>query len=195
MSDKDIENEIIAKGKTAPRVTPQHIENVIVEEHYFTTGDAVNFGSSNIGPDDSAHPNLDLLTNCVLVLKNGFTVTGDSACASPENFDAEIGRKTARNKAVSKIWELEGYLLKQRLYEASCGGAPAPLHTSTPPHQVRAMEELLELNQRLDKLTSFIEGKGVVYLTLDKEEQERLRKQAEAMAAYQKILADRIAHF
>ncbi len=60
---------------------------------------------------------LKLLTYCVLVLKNGFTVTGESACASPENFDAEIGRKIARQNAVNKIWMLEGYLLKQKLSE------------------------------------------------------------------------------
>ncbi|MBL1518056.1 hypothetical protein ELD49_31110, partial [Klebsiella pneumoniae] len=60
---------------------------------------------------------LSLLTFCVMVLRNGFTVTGESACASPENFDPEIGRKIARENAVNKIWMLEGYLLKQRLSE------------------------------------------------------------------------------
>ena len=60
---------------------------------------------------------LRLLTFCVLVLENGFTVTGESACASPENFDAEIGRKIARDNAVQKIWMLEGYLLKQRMHD------------------------------------------------------------------------------
>ena len=60
-------------------------------------------------------PALGLLTFCVLVLKNGFTVTGESACASPENFDAELGRKIARQNAVAKIWPLMGYALKERL--------------------------------------------------------------------------------
>lgn len=64
-----------------------------------------------------AHPAESLLTFCVLVLRNGFTVTGESACASPENFDAEIGRKIARQNAVNKIWMPEGYLLKQKLSE------------------------------------------------------------------------------
>jgi hypothetical protein len=61
---------------------------------------------------------LGLLTFCVLVLRNGFTVTGESACASPENFDAEIGRKIARQNAEQKIWPLIGYHLKQQLHEA-----------------------------------------------------------------------------
>ena len=58
-----------------------------------------------------------VLTICIITLRNGFTVTGESACASPENFDAEIGKKIARANAIDKIWPLEGYLLKQRLFE------------------------------------------------------------------------------
>jgi hypothetical protein len=58
---------------------------------------------------------LELLTFCIFVLRNGFIVTGESACASPENFDAEIGRKIARSNAVNKIWPLMGYALKQNL--------------------------------------------------------------------------------
>ncbi|MGC1098543.1 Gp49 family protein [Pantoea agglomerans] len=117
MSDKDIEKEIQAKGKTAPRVTPDHIESVIAECHYLNVGDSVQTAWPDKSAMDACSPALDLLTICVLVLKNGFTVTGESACASPENFDAEIGRKIARDNALQKIWPLEGYLLKQKLSE------------------------------------------------------------------------------
>lgn len=58
---------------------------------------------------------LGLLTFAVLVLQNGFTVTGESACASPENFDAEIGRKVAKQNAINKIWPLLGYELLTKL--------------------------------------------------------------------------------
>jgi hypothetical protein len=109
MTDK-IEQEIQAKGLTAPRVTPADIEASIAGEYYFTAADATQGGPQL--------PGLELLTFCVLVLKNGFTVTGESACASPENFDAEIERKIARDNAKQKIWVLEGYLLKQSLYNA-----------------------------------------------------------------------------
>lgn len=116
-TDKDIEAEIVAKGKTAPRVTPDHIEAVISSEHYFTALDGVDGhfrgGIEAQGVKDAKA--LSLLTFCVLVLRNGFTVTGESACASPENFDPEIGRKIARDNARNKIWMLEGYLLKDRL--------------------------------------------------------------------------------
>lgn len=65
--------------------------------------------------DVSPPQQLDRLTFCVLVLRNGFTVTGESACASPENFDPEIGRRVARANAVQKMWPLMGYALKDRL--------------------------------------------------------------------------------
>ena len=112
--DGAIEQEIKAKGLTAPRVTPADIEANIVSEHYFTATEAL-VGQER-GPEWQATPSvLDLLTFCVLVLRNGFTVTGESACASPENFDAEVGRKIARANAVQKIWPLMGYALKQQL--------------------------------------------------------------------------------
>lgn len=62
---------------------------------------------------------LHLLTFCVLVLKNGFTVTGESACASPENFNAEIGRRIARENAVNKVWPLLGFRLRDKLAGAA----------------------------------------------------------------------------
>ena len=106
-----IEREIQAKGLTAPRVTPADIEANIAAEHYFTAGAALT--AMQHPTDDS----FNLLTFCLIKLRNGFTVTGESACASPENFDAELGRKIARQNAVAKMWSLMGYELKQRLHE------------------------------------------------------------------------------
>jgi len=112
--DQGIEQEIIAKGLTAPRVTPQDIEDNITSEHYFTAGDGVVGSDFENGP--APYPDaLDLLTFCVLVLRNGFSVIGESACASPENFNAEIGRKIARENAKQKIWPLMGYELRSKL--------------------------------------------------------------------------------
>ena len=115
-NDQTIEAQIQAKGKTAPRVTPADIEANIASEHYFTAEDGV--GRANKGQTSNGGKNpvcLSLLTFCVLVLRNGFTVTGESACASPENFDAEIGRNIARQNAVNKIWPLLGYELRTKL--------------------------------------------------------------------------------
>lgn len=107
--DDAIEREIVDKGKTAPRVTPADIDAAIDTECYFTAGQ----GSDRAGtPHD---PALDLLTFCVLTLRNGFIVTGESACASPENFDAAIGRKIARENAKQKVWPLLGFRLKDKL--------------------------------------------------------------------------------
>lgn len=112
MTDQAIEQEIQTKRLTAPRVTPADIEANIAGEYYFTAADGIR--GANSLECERGDP-LTLLTFCVLVLKNGFTVTGESACASPENFDAEIGRKIARQNAVAKIWPLMGYALKERL--------------------------------------------------------------------------------
>lgn len=121
MKDNQVEKEIQDKGLTAPRVTPTDIENNIVSEWYFTAYD----GAKSVAIEDAFQhkpsyvidKSLKLLTFCVLVLKNGFTVTGESACASPENFDAELGKKIAKQNAVSKIWPLMGYKLKCDLME------------------------------------------------------------------------------
>ena len=98
MSELQIEKEIQAKGLTAPRLTPDLIDAAIVGEDY------------HVFPGT-------MLTVCCLTLKNGFTVTGESACASPENFNAEIGQMIARGNARDKIWALEGYLLKEKLFK------------------------------------------------------------------------------
>jgi hypothetical protein len=123
MTDETIEQEIQAKGKTSPRVTPADIEACIDSESYFTAADGVTGAiigkpGASLLPEYVTAPGwpLSLLTFCVLVLRNGFTVTGESACASPENFDAEIGRKIARQNAIQKMWPLMGYALKEKLH-------------------------------------------------------------------------------
>jgi len=100
MSECEKTEELLQeKGLNAPRLNPQHINNTIKKAEF--------------------HRLTDVLTVCVLTLQNGFTVTGESACASPENYDQQIGEKIAKENAREKIWALEGYLLKQRLYEES----------------------------------------------------------------------------
>lgn len=91
-----VEQEIQDKGLTAPRITPDDIDATIHEEAYY------------VFPGTT-------LTVCALTLVNGYQVVGESACASPENFDAELGRKIARRNARDKIWALEGYRLRSEL--------------------------------------------------------------------------------
>ncbi|KHF78430.1 MULTISPECIES: Gp49 family protein [unclassified Acinetobacter] len=125
-TEQQIENEIQSKGLNAPRLIPSHIDSVIKHVAYFTAGDGfvgAITGSAEFNnlPEEErvviTPQELDLLTFCVIILKNGFTVTGESACASPENFNAEIGRKVAYENARNKIWALEGYLLKEKLQQ------------------------------------------------------------------------------
>lgn len=106
-----------------PRVTPADIEAAIADEFYFTAAQGIA-GSHPIPAHSIDLPDaVKLLTFAVLVLRNGFTVTGQSACASPENFDAEIGRRIARQDAVRQIWPLLGYALRDRLSKTAERGA------------------------------------------------------------------------
>ena len=114
----EVEQEIQANGLTAPRVTPADIEAEIRSVHYFTASDAIqHVNTVHEFPENDGWllGNTQLLTICVMQLRNGFTVTGESACASPENFDAELGRKIARQNAVSKVWPLLGFRLRDTL--------------------------------------------------------------------------------
>jgi hypothetical protein len=94
--EQNIEAEIQAKGLNAPRLTPDLIDAAIVSEQY------------HVFPGTT-------MTVAALHLRNGYIVTGESAAASPANFDQAIGRKIARDNARNKIWALEGYLLREKL--------------------------------------------------------------------------------
>lgn len=119
--DSAIEAEIQAKGLTAPRITSAAIEANIASEHYFTAHEACAAKAPDISHLVRLPKPLALLTFCVLVLRNGFTVTGESACASPENFDADVGRKIARVNAINKVWPLMGYELRSKLASGLLG--------------------------------------------------------------------------
>ena len=115
-----MEREIQAAGADkAPRVTPAALKDEIVSEHYFTAADGV-IGQQAIKTiedawDIEAPAPLHLLTFCVLILRNGFTVHGVSACASPENYNKEIGERIARENAEREIWPLLGFRLRDEL--------------------------------------------------------------------------------
>lgn len=100
----------LAGSSTAPRVTVCDIEDEIRSEHYFTAADAFD------GRKEFIPPPLQLLTFCVLVLRNGFTVTGQSACADPANYNPEIGMRIARQKAVDQLYPLLGFRLRDELH-------------------------------------------------------------------------------
>lgn len=108
---------------SAPRITPAVIEEHIVSEHYFTAYEGAIGAQPMTNGNTPCPPEvLKLLTLCVMVLANGFTIVGKSACASPSNFSREIGQKVAREDAVRQIWPLLGYELRSRLHNASTIG-------------------------------------------------------------------------
>lgn len=96
--DQEIEYKIQNAGLTAPRLTPAHIDSAIKEISYYRVPGTTT-------------------TICSLILMNGFVVNGEAAATSLENFNEQIGKEIAYDNARDKIWQLEGYLLKQKLYE------------------------------------------------------------------------------
>ena len=99
-NELEIERRLQASGASAPRLTPAHIDSVIESTNYW-------------------NPPGTSVTVCFLTLRNGFGVTGMSASASPENYNEQIGRDIAFKNAREQIWQLECYLLRQKLYEKS----------------------------------------------------------------------------
>ena len=166
-TEQQIEQEIQDKGLTAPRLTPADIDNTIVGETYTNLPD----GRTVV---------------CQLTLRNGFTVDGTSACVSKENFNQEIGNKIARENAREKIWLLEGYLLKEKLYQAA----------QQPKTHIERMEsEKHELDVKLTALKAFLAKLGTDQVPLLTDDQVyKLESQAEAMELYSTILGSRIEY-
>lgn len=103
MTDAEVDARLDYLGTPAPSVKPRDIEEAIKKVDYY------------VFPDTT-------LTLCCITMYNGFTVTGESACAAIENFDAELGRKLALTNAKNKIWLLLGFLLREQLYQESNSG-------------------------------------------------------------------------
>lgn len=112
MSVEQTDRESAAFYK-APRVALADIEAAIAAEYNFPASKALAAMGS------PTHTSLDVLSICILVMRNGFTVIGKSAPASPENFNAEYGMKLARKDAIRQLWPLMGFALRDRLSETS----------------------------------------------------------------------------
>lgn len=181
--ERDTEQAIkAASADRAPRITPDDIEANIAGEFYFTAAEGV-LGAINkpSDPMPKIPLPLGLLTFCVLVLRNGFTVTGQSACASPENFNAEIGRRIAREDAVRQVWPLLGFRLRDKL-----AATPADFRD-----RVRAEKQ--DLDEKIARLSAFFVTKQFGALSFV--EQANLHTQHVAMTTYSDILGQRIAAF
>ena len=138
---ESLEREIQAKADKGPRVTPAALQAEIVSAHFFAAYQGAKAELQSDGVAANAYEEigmqpLKLLTFCVLVLRNGFTVHGVSACASPENYNEEIGQRIARENAEREIWPLLGFRLRDELARpvlteadaaADLAGTPRPV--------------------------------------------------------------------
>lgn len=110
-------DEAAAKVATAPRVSLDYIESAIAERYWVRGSDAVQL-PTEIGPQGHPINPLGLLTICILVMRNGFTVIGKSAPASPANFNEDLGKQFSYEDAIRQLWPLEGYCLRQKLFDS-----------------------------------------------------------------------------
>ena len=161
-------------------ITPADIEGYVKSEHYFNAHDAVSLNKD--GERIAAPEELTLLTFCVIVLKNGFTLTGLSACADPRKYNKEIGEKVARADALSKARPLMGYVLRSRL--AGMSGLLEPES-----YKDRARRELTELQVRIAKLRAYLAG------AIPIDQREELEGQLDGMVVYESHLSRRVKQF
>lgn len=157
-------------------ITFTDIEAYVVEEYYLNLGAALGL------PED--HPTR-VMTKCILVLKNGFTLTGESGCADPRKYNEVLGRDIARADALKKLWPLMGYVLRSQL--AGMTGLVEPVGPEA--YKQRVKNEASQLEERLTKLRAFID-KGMEGVST--KEQRVLLNQRNSMADYLAALKERI---
>jgi len=154
------------------------------------------------------------VTQAVAILPSGFVLaTGQAGCADPANFNVALGIERAiskaRDLARDAIWHNEGYRLAQALYEVRQGTATAALQqirailkpadlvapdlAGYAPHEVRVIQELAELDDKIGKLCKFLGTKAAE--ALPGNQAKLLKEQSSAMMRYSRALADRIAEF
>jgi hypothetical protein len=78
----------------AERVTPEYMKSRISDTTFTRIGETVTY--------------------CRIVLDNGFSVSGESACVNPENYNQQIGEKIAYDNAFRQLWPLFGFLLAEK---------------------------------------------------------------------------------
>lgn len=158
-------------------IKPEDIEGYVQTEVFFTAGQAAEALGLPLGDE------AELLTLCVITLKNGFTVTGESACADPAKFDAEVGRKIARANALNKVWPLMGYVLRSQL-----AGVSGLLESED--WKERVQDEAVQLEGKIKKLSAFFGTSE--YKSLTEAQRRDLVEQAQYMKAYYQKLQDRL---
>lgn len=168
------EQELIERS-TAPRVTAEALDKNIREYYYIYPRQAIVLAG---GPDSEA---LQPLTICVIVLNNGFTIIGQSACADPANYKKDIGDRLALNDAKQKVWAFMGYSLREDL-----------MRSGASTFSERMVQEAAELQDKVTKAYAFING-NITFHNLSEEAQKLLKEQAFHMDQTLELLNKRIA--
>lgn len=178
------ENELKVAA-TGARVSMEDVLESIQTSHYFTARDGVLGELASDGVPATPYElsqvpeSLGLMTFCVITMKNGFTVVGQSACADKANYNKNIGDSLAKADAVKKIWPLLGYELRSKLYQKDNSDWLS-----------RAKLEEQELSDKRTKLNAFVGSKA--FYALPEQDQHDLTVQLGGMKMYHEALQTRL---
>lgn len=92
--------KVVTKALIYPRLTPEYLESLVVEEQFH------HFPNSRV-------------TVCCITSINSHEFVGVAICGEKDRFEITTGRRIAREKALSNLMEMERYLMRQRLHEAT----------------------------------------------------------------------------
>lgn len=88
------------------KVTEQQITEAIRNVYYINLDTAV-MGQNIAEQEDLV--DLSRVTQCVIVMQNGYVATGESVCVCLADFDSELGQQYAYEAALDKVYAVLGY--------------------------------------------------------------------------------------
>ena len=127
--------------------------------------------------------------------RSGFDTVRHSSCVDPKNYSEELGKQYAMEEVVNDLWAHLGFVLQWAKY----GINVKPKESKYPPHIQRVITEYEELNDKIDKLNAFINGKpnafingNPIFRKLDAKERNDMACQLTSMRNYSDILLSRL---
>lgn len=117
----------------------------------------------------------------------GFDTVRHSSCVDPKNYSEELGKQYAMEEVINSLWGHLGFVLQWAKYGLNAESKK----DKYPSHVQRMIDEYKELDDRINKLASFINTNSI-FETLQDEEREDMKAQLIWMHKYISVLANRL---
>lgn len=157
----------LSENNDGTKILKEDVENFITDVEVMTVGEKTTI------------VNAHTLT--------GFDTVRHSSCVDPKNYSEELGKQYAMEEVVNSLWGHLGFVLQWAKY----GINVKPKESKYPSHVQRMIDEYKELDDRINKLASFINTNSI-FKTLQDEEQEDMKAQLIWMHKYINTLANRL---